>query len=43
VGGHVVMAQGTGTLVALDWTLEPNVYPEPSQNIALEVSIHGLS
>jgi hypothetical protein len=37
------MVQGPGTFSPLDWTFVPDVVPQPPQNIAIEVSIHGLS
>jgi hypothetical protein len=43
VGGCVVMVQVPGIVVPLDWTFAPDVFPQLPQNIAIEVSIHGLS
>jgi hypothetical protein len=42
VGGRVVMVQGTGIIAPPDWTFVPDIFPQLPQNIATEVSIHGL-
>lgn len=42
VGGHV-MVQGPGIFVPFDWTFVQDIFPHPPQNIAIEVSIQGLS
>jgi hypothetical protein len=38
------MVQGTAGIVAsMDWMFAPDVFPQPPQNIAIEISIHGVS
>jgi hypothetical protein len=37
------MVQGPGIVAPLHWTFAPDVLPQLSHNIAIEVSIHGLS
>jgi hypothetical protein len=43
VGGRFVKVQGPEIVVPVDWTFAPDILPQPSQNVAVEVSIHGLS
>jgi hypothetical protein len=37
------MVQGPGIFVPFDWTFVQDIFPHPPQNIAIEVSIQGLS
>jgi hypothetical protein len=36
------MVQGQGIVAPLDWMLVPNIFPQPPQNISIEISIHFL-
>jgi hypothetical protein len=37
------MVQGPAIVAPLDWAFAPDVFFQPPQNTAIEVSIHGLS
>jgi hypothetical protein len=37
------MVQGPGIVALLEWMFVPDVFPQPPQNIAIDISIHGLS
>jgi hypothetical protein len=43
VGGRIFMVQGPGIYAPFNWMFVPDVFPQPPQNIAVEVSIHCLS
>jgi hypothetical protein len=37
------MVQGPGIGAPFDWTIAQDIFPQPPQNIAIEVFIHSLS
>jgi hypothetical protein len=43
VGGHIVMVQGPRIVAQLNWMFALDVFPQPPQNIATDVSNHDLS
>jgi hypothetical protein len=42
VSWNIVMTHGSGVVAPLVWTFAPDVFPQSSENIAIEFSIHCL-